>query len=149
MEEYEVGKAAPLDDDLEYTRKLKYQILEKSFDEKGVMVNNDDPKQRDFVLRLMDSMDKTAIARKRIQVDEGANEIARETNGFLSQLHSHSKPDPFRTSNPVERNMTPDLGKIDISELNPHMLTQVLDSGKTNFDEFNKDFLELHPEYDD
>ena len=149
MEEYEVNKAAPLDDDLEYTRKLKYRLLENSFDDEGELVDGKDPKQRDFVLRLIDSMDKTAIARKRIQVDEGANEIARETNGFLSQLHHHSAPDPFRTDQPVLRNMAPDLGKVDITDLNPHMLTQALDSGKTNYDEFNKDFLELHPEYDD
>lgn len=149
VEEYEGNKVAPLDDDLEYTRKLKYQILENSFDEEGVMLDKDDPKQRDFVLRLMDSMDKTAIARKRIQVDEGANEIARETNGFLSQLHSHSKPDPFRANNPVQRNLSPDLGPMDVSNLNPHVLTQELESGKTNYDEFNKNFLELNPEYGD
>ena len=53
----------PLDDDLEYTRKLKRKLIENSFDTEGRIINDDDPKKRDFTLKLLESLDKTAIAR--------------------------------------------------------------------------------------
>ena len=139
----------PLDDDLEYTRKLKRKLIENSFDTEGRIINDDDPKKRDFTLKLLESLDKTAIARKRIQVDEGANEIQRETNGFLRQLHNNALTDPFRVSVPVEREVDVDLGDTPLPEVNEHMLSQVPEAGKTNFDNFRKDFLEKNPEYDD
>lgn len=144
-------KALPLDDDLEYTRKFRRNIVDACFDEEGRIIGDDDPSKRDFVLKALDSIDKSAIARKRIQVDEGANEIARETNGFLSQLHRFTTSDPFKTDTPVVRHLEPDLGDAPLAEfdMNPHMLSQELESGKTNYDDFNKEFLDTNPEYGD
>lgn len=144
-------QVAPLDDDLEHTRKLRRNIVDSCFDEKGRMIGEDDPDKRAFVLKALDSIDKSAIARKRIHVGEGANDIARMTSGFLSELHLSTRPDPFKVDNPVARSIEPDLGDVLLTEfdLNPHMLSQELDSGKTNYDDFNTTFLKENPEYDD
>ena len=77
------------------------------------------------------------------------HEIQRETNGFLRQLHNNALTDPFRVSVPVEREVDVDLGDTPLPEVNEHMLSQVPEAGKTNFDNFRKDFLEKNPEYDD
>lgn len=147
--EIEEVKRAPLDDDLEYTRKLKYQILEHSFGEDGRLIDSEDPKKRDFILRVMDSMDKAAIGRKRIQVDEGANEIARETNGFLARLHTNELSDPLRSNKPVARNIVPDLGSDASSDMGEYQLSVEPEAGKTNYDDFNREFLDKNPEYGD
>ena len=147
--EIEEVKQKPLDDDLEYTRKLKYQILEHSFSEDGRLLDSEDPKKRDFILRVMDSMDKAAIGRKRIQVDEGANEIARETNGFLARLHTNELSDPLRSSTPVTRNIAPDLGADSSSDMGEFQLSVEPEAGKTNYDDFNREFLDKNPEYGD
>ena len=147
--EIEEVKQKPLDDDLEYTRKLKYQILEHSFSEDGRLLDSEDPKKRDFILRVMDSMDKAAIGRKRIQVDEGANEIARETNGFLARLHTNELSDPLRSSTPVARNIVPDLGSDASSDMGEFQLSVEPEAGKTNYDDFNREFLDKNPEYGD
>lgn len=147
--EIEEVKQKPLDDDLEYTRKLKYQILEHSFSEDGRLIDSEDPKKRDFILRVMDSMDKAAIGRKRIQVDEGANEIARETNGFLARLHTNELSDPLRSNTPVARNIVPDLGSDASSDMGEFQLSVEPEAGKTNYDDFNREFLDKNPEYGD
>lgn len=147
--EIEEVKQKPLDDDLEYTRKLKYQILEHSFGEDGRLLDSEDPKKRDFILRVMDSMDKAAIGRKRIQVDEGANEIARETNGFLARLHTNELSDPLRSNTPVARNIVPDLGSDASSDMGEFQLSVQPEAGKTNYDDFNREFLDKNPEYGD
>lgn len=135
-----------LDDDLEFTRRLKRNIVNDCFTPEGGLKDINDPKSRDFALRVLDSLDKSALGRKRIQVEEGANEIARETNGFLAQLHTNAVPDPFRVENPVNRNIAPDIKPS--TTATAVMLSTTPEAGKTNYEEFTKDFLEDHPEYD-
>ena len=135
-----------LDDDLEFTRRLKRRIIDNSFDANGSLKDSDDPKSREFVLRVLDSLDKSALGRKRIQVEEGANEIARETNGFLAQIHRNAVPDPFRVGTPVPRDIAPDIQPS--ASATSVMISTAPEAGKTNYEDFTKEFLEDHPEYD-
>lgn len=137
--------ALTLDDDLEFTRHLKRKIVASSFTD-GKLNDADDPKSRDFILRVMDSIDKSALGRKRIEVEEGANEIARATNGFLAELHTTIHNDPLRSTNPAPRNISPDIQAAkDVTDI---MLSKKPEAGKTNYEEFTAEFLESHPEYD-
>lgn len=104
-------------------------------------------KDQDILLRALDSIDKSALQRKQMQSDDSAGGFGPMVANFLATMYQQNLASPLRSDQPVVREIKADLSKVEAEEVTEYMVSQIENHGKTDYDSFQKDFLEEHPEY--
>lgn len=140
-----------LEEDLNLAQTMRRKILEELTGSTDVAAKEfcvpQDPTVLGMTMQLLKDMDNNAIRRKQIGVQEGSNEIARETKGFLASITRQLTQSPLRVDTPVKRDVRPDIVIERKGDITEPMLSQEPEAGKTTLDEFTEEFLDANPEY--
>lgn len=91
----ELAQSKNVDDELlEWGVEQRKDFIKKMMKADGSLP--DDPKERALVLKALDGIDKTAVSRKRLKIEDKAATNAAETAKLISQFYERvSSKDPF------------------------------------------------------
>ena len=89
------------DEVLDYTHQKRVEIV-NALTEKGVP--KDDPKVLGALLQTLDGMDRSALGKKRIKVEEKANATQEQASGIIAQLlQKVTSANPYEVQNAPAR----------------------------------------------
>lgn len=133
------------DEDLDFTQRMRRLMVDEMTEEGTSMPVKVGAQLA--LLQTLDSMDTQTF--KRIERQEGSaigGAIAAEVGKFMVELAKTTHHDPFRVEEPkhVERevNLPP------IKDVTEFELSQEINYGKSEFDDFKEAFLRDNPDYD-
>lgn len=135
----ELPQAMDEDQYLDYTQQVRQKVVQELTKENKLP---DDPKMANVLLSTLDGMDRNALGRKRIKVDQETNQAVDGMSGLVAQMLRQSRlpeffqatqdPDaPQRAAPRVEGDL-PD-GDIVEGELSQHPIQISIDDFQSRF----------------
>ncbi|AEH03621.1 hypothetical protein AVT69_gp196 [Pseudomonas phage PhiPA3] len=105
------------EEQIQYTQNTKQRILHQLAFSNPVGTIPTDKESVDTMLKVMDSMDRTAIANKRISVDQEANRTSADLlAGMAAFIQNAKNKNPFVATEGDGRGMEPQIDQEDLGE---------------------------------